>query len=727
MLPIFRKRKWVQIFCAILIFEGNHMNTLPPLHLHLLAHPKSELANKLAFDLMTRFVEPPFSGGLRIPVFFTPDQGDDLPPGLNVEGGLNLDAAQHTIVVVLADARMLRTMPNGTGNDWKAFAQRAIALTPLDASSHHILPVALEQEAFHLSNSLHILPALLENGVTPEAAQGRRLAEISFHIAARAIQLLEHGKVPAVAPDRMKAPVTIFLSHAKSDLDRKNHDDPVRKTRDVLNELPVEQWYDVQQIAPGQGFADAIGAGIRDCSIMLAFQTDHYSSRPWCRREVLEAKQYGAHLLVVDALQSGEARSFPYGGNVPTLRWSFSDDSRLDAQRVIDRAVLEALRFKYNRALLNTKAEPGETVLPTAPEALTLANECGDGDNAKTFLYPDPPLGREELQVLQRLRPQARFLTPLTKIAQWPRPSHIEAITVSISASDDVRKYGLSPTLFETLSDEIHLYLLLAGVKIAYGGALKGSFSGSSNFTLRLFELVRAYSKLAEGVNARPLEKAIINVAPWPLRLDYGDDEWRLFSGDIADYEAATRPDVPWHDEQLFPPKEGSRVFVIDDTPERRYAWARGLSAMRERITELSQARLVIGGVLGKFNGLVPGVVEEAWCSLRHKRPVYIAGGFGGSARSVCDLLLGIERQEFFESWAMRNIPHYEAAQALFGQHGGEFYSMERIGAEIKALGQQGLASALNNGLDEDENRELMRSTDPQRVAGLVLAGLARL
>jgi hypothetical protein len=708
-------------FLAILFFEANHMNTLPPLHLHLLAHPKSELANKLAFDLMTCFVEPPFSGGLRIPVFFTPDQGDDLPPELN------LDAAQHTIVVVLADARMLRTVPNGTGNNWKAFVQHAISLTPLDASPHHILPVALEQEAFRLSDSLHILPALLENGVTPEAAQNRRLAEISFHIAARAIQLMEHGKVPAVEPDRMKAPVTIFLSHAKADLDRKNHDDPVRKTRDLLNELPVEQWYDVQQIAPGQGFADAIGAGIRDCSIMLAFQTDHYSSRPWCRREVLEAKQYGAHLLVVDALQSGEARSFPYGGNVPTVRWSFSNDPRLDAQRVIDRAVLEALRFKHNRALLETKAETDETVLPTAPEALTLANECGDGDNAKTFLYPDPPLGREELQVLQRLRPQARFLTPLTKIAQWPRPSRIETITVSISASDDVRKYGLSPTLFETLSDEIHLYLLLAGLKIAYGGALKGSFSGNSNLTLRLFELVRAYSKLAEGVHARPLEKAILNVAPWPLSLDYGDEEWRLFSGNIADYEAAPRPNVPWHDDDLFPPREGSRVFGIEDTPERRYAWARGLSAMRERITELSQARLVIGGALGKFNGLVPGVVEETWYSLKNKQPVYIAGGFGGAAQAVCDLLLGIEREEFSESWAKRNIPHYEAAQDLFGGHGGGFYSMEQIGAEVRLIGQQGLAAALNNGLDEEGNRELMKCTDPQRIATLILMGLMQI
>lgn len=456
--------------------------------------------------------------------------------------------------MVLGDERMLRTVPSGTGDAWVAFVRRAIELTPLDASPHHVLPVALEAQGFRLSDGLHVLPALLADGSKPGAVE-RRLAEVSFHVAARAIQLLAHGKVPALAPDRMKAPVTIFLSHAKADLDPKHHEDPVRQTRQVLNELPVEQWYDAQQIATSQDFADAISAGIRDCSVMLAFQTDHYSSRPWCQREVLQAKRLGAHVLIVDALQSGEARSFPYGGNVPTVRWQFKEDPRVDADRVIDRAVLEALRFKHNRAVLDSAAEPGEIVLPAAPEAVTLANEHGEGETEKAFLYPDPPLGREELQVLHRLRPKARFLTPLTKLARWPRPSPIETIAVSISESDDVRKYGLSPEHFDTLSDEIHLYLLLAGLKIAYGGALKGGF-GTSNFTLRLFELVRTYSKLAEGVNAPPLEGAILNVAPWPLWLAYGESEWKLFSGDIARYEQGPRPELPWTDDEMFPPGE---------------------------------------------------------------------------------------------------------------------------------------------------------------------------
>ena len=621
---------------------------------------------------------------------------------------------------------MLRTVPSGTGDAWVAFVRSAFDRAPLDASPHHVLPVALEQEGFGLSDARHVLPATIAPSMKADEAAEQRLAEISFHVAARALQLLEHGKVPASAPDRIMAPVTIFVSHAKADLDPQHHDDPVRQTRALLDELPVETWYDAQQIATGQDFANAISAGIRDCSILLAFQTDRFSSRSWCRREVLEAKRLGAHVLVVDALQTGEPRSFPYGGNVPTVRWQFRDDPRIDAQRVIDRAVLEALRFKHNRAILEGAAEPGEVVLPAAPEALTLAHECADETAENIFLYPDPPLGREELLVLQLLRPKARFLTPLTKLARWTRPVKVETITVSISDSGDAQRYGLSREHFDTLTDEIHLYLLLAGLKIAYGGALKGEFSGASNVTLRLFELVRTYSKLAEGVSAAPLNGAILNVAPWPLRLSYGDAEWKLFAGNIARFEEGPRPDLPWSDDAIFPPAGGTRPLG-SDTPQRRYAWARGLSAMRERITALSQARLVIGGRMEGFAGLVPGVVEEAWLSLAQKKPLYVVGGLGGAARAVSDQLLGTSRAEFSDTLAIQQVLEYDASIAMYGQHAGEFHSLERMGADIGSVAKVGLAQALNNGLDEAENRELMASTDAQRIARLALTGLGRL
>src|SRR5215469_14238415 len=97
------------------------MTALPPLHIHLLAHPKSESAKAVAQRLMGRFVEPPASGGLRIPVFFTPERGDDLPPRIGERDGIDVDRAQHTLIVILADARMARVVEGGTGVAWRDF------------------------------------------------------------------------------------------------------------------------------------------------------------------------------------------------------------------------------------------------------------------------------------------------------------------------------------------------------------------------------------------------------------------------------------------------------------------------------------------------------------------------------------------------------------------------------------------------------------------------------
>ena len=50
----------------------------------------------------------------------------------------------------------------------------------------------------------------------------------------------------------------------------------------------------------------------------------------------------------------------------------------------------------------------------------------------------------------------------------------------------------------------------------------------------------------------------------------------------------------------------------------------------------------------------------------------------------------------------------------------------EELAAELKLKGAAGLSGALNNGLSEDENIELVGSDDPQRIVALILGGLRR-
>lgn len=699
----------------------------PPLHVYLLAHPKSHKGCALAEALQERFVEPPMSGGLRLPVFFTPERSDGAPPFIGAPDGIDLDAAQHSVVVIFADERMLRSVPEGAGVAWKQFVETIRQAVPVTESPHHLLCVALDTQGFSINEEIHVLPSSSDPTLSDSDAFERQLSGISFHIAARCIQLLEYGKVVALAQGRTQAPVQVFLSHAKADL-RKDEKDPVRATQRACDSesYPIEKWFDSRNIATGQAFDEAIRAGIRDCSIMLVFQSDHYGSRPWCRREVIEAKQLGAHIVVIDILENGEPRRFPYVGNVPVIRWRPDSDSDVEARRIIDRAVLEALRFKFNRAYLKGFAQSDDVVLAAPPEAFNLSMK---GVHSKTsYLYPDPPLGREELEVLNALDPSSIFTTPLTRMASSLALANPRwTIAVSISESDDIASYGLSRRLFLTLVDEIHLYLLLAGLKIAYGGALKGDFSKGENFTLRLFDLVRSYSKLAEGMGSLPLSEAIHNIAPWPLSLSYGESEWPLFSGGVAIYEAGEAPELPWPTEEIFPFDDGKWIFP-SDTPIRRYAWARGLSKMRAKMTSIINARVVIGGKLRGFAGLVPGVIEEAWMSIECSQPLYIVGAYGGAARALSDSLLGVERPEFSDEWSTDCVPDLDATAAFYEEHAIPRRTLAEIGASIRLRSaQEGVDKILNNGLSAEENIDLMYSSSPDKIASLVLTGISRL
>lgn len=81
-------------------------------------------------------------------------------------------------------------------------------------------------------------------------------------------------------------------------------------------------------------------------------------------------------------------------------------------------AVREALRYQYHRRLLGARQQPGDLVLGTAPETLTLGLLH---PRPARILYPDPPLGREELEVIAPVAGDTPLVTPLAALASLPR------------------------------------------------------------------------------------------------------------------------------------------------------------------------------------------------------------------------------------------------------------------------------------------------------------------
>ena len=671
----------------------------------------------MAMDLVESWMGLPGMQGLRVPVFLGREDGTKPPPLAD------LDAAQHSLIVLLVDSWMTNRVTGG-GESWAEWA-RALFCSASGVDQRYFIPVALSREAFDWDSEVgryHLLP-LFEI-----ADEEERRARLEFSLAVRALQLLSSDKSQVGTSE--EAPVTLFVSHAKRDLDP-HHQDPVRFSQDALRELPVREWFDAREIREGAEFDRKIREGIQRADAVLIYLTDAWATRPWCRKEALFAKEIGTPVVVIDALEEGEPRSFPYSGNTRLLRWRVSTrppkdlqeerawrkQSLIEGKRAVSAGVREAFRRVHIKRRLEGLARTGDVILDFAPEPARLGWESPTA----TFLYPDPPLGREEQRLLERIWPHSSFETPMTRLAHSRSSQSQGSLAISISESPQLSKLGLTKRHEHLLSDEVHLYLMLAGLQLVYGGKLEPeNMHDPNNFTLRLFELARGYSSLASdtGVKIPPIR----NIAPWPLWTLYDHDVTNIF-GKLTDLEKDPPPDFEFDLDDLEAQSNG---FVPWETPLQRYAWARALSQMRQRVTREATARLCMGGNLGGYKGCLPGVLEESLLSLQTRQPLFLAGVLGGATRWVIDHL-----EDRPSAWRNDEAASKLALRPdwfdLYERYGGEPPVLESLGTRFRSFASRGIAAALANGLDDAENREMFASADPHRIATLVLTGLARL
>ncbi len=665
-----------------------------PLLIHLIFHPQSSEARSLAHAFYQALNSDPVLPGLRIPTVLAVEDGTGLPPVRH-----DLDEAEHSVAVVLADDHMVLEQPVPSGRvSWPQFV--ADLWKQCDSGRHRLLPVQLSDAAWPLHECLSEVNFLRALQPDPEERSHGLQRGLIIEICRF---LMGHARGE-------RAPVRIFLSHAKQDIDAQPG---------LFNAIaahlqatqPVEAWIDSGGIEPGANFRKRIEDAIEQ-SVVMVLSTVSYSSRPWCRREVLFAKRHGRPLVVADGLQGIDVRSFPYTGNVPVMAWSAEG-----ASRAVDLLLKEVLRIEHAKRLLQRQQQGQDVLLTSAPELVTLAGL----PNGQRVLYPDPPLSDEEAEVIEPLGLQLQ--TPLLRAAAQRQLVGRE-IALSISESDDLAQQGLFPEQLDEALLDISRHLLVQGATLAYGGHL-----GSTGYTVALFDLVRAH----QAVTALPPVERIVNYVGWPLPLQTLPVKQRADLQKVATWLRTPRPPGV---EALEPATflEEPAYFAAD-TAARRYAWARGMSAMREQQSRETDARIVIGGKVGAtvtalpdgskqakwYTGRIPGVVEEAIGTLKAGRPLYLCGAFGGAAGLLVDLLEGRARSEF--TWDFqKQAPYSDEMRDLYTRQGVAWSDYPEMTAFLAGFGVAGLAKV--NGLSVESNRELFRSRDLPRIVELLLQGL---
>ena len=679
----------------------------PRLLIYVVWHPTFERGQKLAENIYAHFSRDPGrtnARGIGIPVFFRSAavSAGQVPPRIAV------DAAQHTAIIVLVDPQMV------IDDGWETYVDDLWNQAGAAPDRHRLFPVAFDDTAYQLSPQIGAVNYIRLQGQSAEAGVGFLLNRLTNELGRLLTQRPTLASVETEATKDTSPPkMRLFISHAKLDGEK-----TALLLRDYIHKnLALDTFFDAIDIAAGFSFENEINAGI-DTAAFAVVHTDAYASRVWCQHEVIRAKRHGRPIVVVHAIEEGEARSFPYIGNVPTIRWRAEDPPRVEA--VVGLVLREVLRTEYFQQHfddLKKLFDVPATVraLPRAPELLTCLALRADKNKVPYFVYPDPPLAKQELDLLTELDPNLRLTTPTLLFAKPSEPLALAGknlekaaagwrIGLSISDSVDLPLRGFGPAHLRDAASEFARFLLAAGATLAYGGDLR-----QGGFTEVLFELLTAYRAISgEAVDA------IQSYLAWPIHLDLD-----------ATQRARLKNTACFH--PIEPPANlgvDPATKVPPTTPEDRVAWARSLTAMRERMNAEIHARLLLGGQargLGKY----PGLAEEALLALRAGKPVYLIGAFGGCAEAIIEALRGNKPTAFTLDYQVADSVSGESIELYNSQlpASGEPIDYKALTAEFEGFGIAGL----NNGLDAAENERLLRTVNLPEMIALVLRGLGRL
>ncbi len=203
--------------------------------------------------------------------------------------------------------------------------------------------------------------------------------------------------------------IRIFISHSKHDVDG---DSVSRSIRDWIHDhSTLDSFLDVYDIPPGRSFEDVllheIGAGA-----VVVVHTDSYSSREWCRREVIEAKRIMVPMVVVDCVQDIDPRGLAYLGNVPIVRMEPGRTNRIAT--VISCLLDEVFRtWLWCYRVEPYRADSPKVLFTTRPPELIAlaAMPHGDEDSAPAIVYPEPLLSADEERLFREIAPAVHVQT----------------------------------------------------------------------------------------------------------------------------------------------------------------------------------------------------------------------------------------------------------------------------------------------------------------------------
>lgn len=651
-----------------------------PLSVHGLFHSENKEGQKLykeLYKLLCRDIDNPFTDGLDIPVYFS--TGDDQSEIVLA----NSNSAKRVLLLFI-DVNMFCSLA------WRNKIKEL-----LDQKDENTLIVGVKQykHSFSINKKIGEIQSIVVDNSDIEHIllfDGNNWEVFTTQIFDLLIRFVT-GK-------EEKRPINVFISHSKQgngEAKSKDGENTAKEVRQFLySDTKLNSFFDVHDILDGYKFGDQIKAHAGSSSLLILF-TDTYSSREWCRIEALTAKENHVPIVAVFMMQGNVDRVFPYIGNIPST--VFDGDWR----KVINLLLRTTLDQAVETALLSPNENATTEYLPYPPEAFNMSLLKAE---TKKVLYPEPPLGNEELEVLRRISNQmGRKIDFVTPMAHATEDLNLQEIPIGISVAEsaDITNYGLSEDMFKDLMIELTRHMLKANGRLIYGGDLR-----SKGYTEMFRDMAKQYGQKEK---AEADVQYIKNYLHWPVYNNISKEQQADYLASRIVLKNATPGAAVTVDEK--------NLYIPICSFETNLKWATSLTQMRLESISDSRARVICGGKVKGFTGFMPGIAEEFMIAYNAKKPIYLIGGFGGCAHVIANILEGkasgkqlldaalqVDTYKQFYEWS--NANGYKIDYSFF----------DKIKLE-----------ELNNGLEPEDNLRLLQSVDIIEVVSLVLEGLKNL
>ncbi len=606
-----------------------------PLSVYLLIDKNNRLASEIFnrfYTLLCRDVEKPLSDGLDIPVYLiSNDENGEIK-------SIDFEQSEKNAIFFFAD--MAVYLGDTKWRDYILKLKKQIE-GGAPAVLYSVKQFEYATDLSFIKKDQMIIP--------PNDDIIAGWDEVSSHIYDCLIRYMKD-----MTQDKLK----LFISHAKRDglVVAENLRNSLR------SKTKLDSFFDKNDIIEGVDFEKQIKENVKS-SLLMVLDSDAYGTRQWCQKEILCAKKYGVPIVVVDMHSDVITRTFPYMGNVPSVRLN---DDNLDT--AISLLLRTGLRYEYQKNYLTKIVKEGNNddfdILSYQPELLDM--HMLEKNNV---LYPEPPVSEEERRILNSTK--KNFITPLEKEGLLLDG---DFISISVSNTNENRPDEI---MLRDMVVEISRYILNAGGKILYGG------SGSRDGYVNLFsQISEKYGKIkvdSEGKDVPEGEAYIYNYYAWP------------YMNALSDDDMAYLKHCHLCAQQIYPDgisEEQKRLIPSTQDEEGKMQIISSLSHMRDVRCREAKAFIIVGGKTKGSLTPIPGILEEYIKARATKKPIYLLGGFGGEAALISKSVI----------------------------------SRETI---IKSI-QDDTYESLNNGLNKEENMRLLLSTNVFEIIRLIISGMKK-